>query len=95
MTHPLYDEWYCGVELFYDRMPEWVNDSAARQAAFEKWLEGRPSDRAVMFCPECDRQHLDGRWWAHKPHITHHCMFKSCKHVWDSERPMIGVRANS
>lgn len=49
--------------------------------------------KEVMHCPNCKRQHLDSRWWAHNPHKTHHCLFKDCRHVWDSERPMIGVKA--
>lgn len=47
------------------------------------------TDRVVMHCPHCKRQHLDGRWWKHRPHITHTCRF--CGLKWDSERPLIGV----
>ena len=47
--------------------------------------------REVMYCPHCNRQHLDRRWWAHRAHITHTCAY--CGEKWDSERPMIGVRA--
>ena len=53
--------------------------------------ESRAEFGAVMHCPHCGRQHLDGRWWAHKPHITHTCRF--CGDKWDSDTPLIGVRA--
>mgnify|MGYP007025394401 CR=1 FL=1 len=47
--------------------------------------------REVMHCPHCRRQHLDRRWWAHRPHTTHTCAY--CGEKWESKRPMIGVRA--
>ena len=47
--------------------------------------------REVMYCPECGRQHVDGRWWAHRPHQNHVCRF--CGHRWDNGHASIGVRS--
>ena len=52
--------------------------------------ESRPV-LVVMFCPKCEHQHLDGRWWAHRPHLEHVCRF--CGHRWDGKYPSIGVTA--
>ena len=46
--------------------------------------------RVIMYCPHCGRQHLDRRWWAHRPHIEHTCAY--CGGEWDSEVPMVGIR---
>lgn len=34
----------------------------------------------LLFCPECNVQHIDEGIWATKPHRTHQC--QSCKHEW-------------
>ena len=49
--------------------------------------------REVLFCPKCGKQHLDRRWWAHRPHHKHYCAF--CKAVWDNGHESIGVRAQA
>ncbi len=48
--------------------------------------------KEILHCPRCGRQHVDGRWWAHKAHIRHNCMFKGCGHIWDEDHASIGVR---
>ena len=44
--------------------------------------------REVMYWPECGRQHVDGRWWAHRPHQNHVCSF--CDH-----RGITGMRPSA
>ena len=46
----------------------------------------------ILYCPDCGKQHLDRRWWAHRPHITHTCAF--CRYKWDTDKPTIGVKYN-
>lgn len=46
--------------------------------------------REELWCPACGKQHVDGRWWAHKAHTGHVCRF--CDHHWVLDHASVGVR---
>lgn len=71
--------WFIGSLHLYDR------DSGVAERLFE--LDAPL--REVLYCPNCKRQHIDGRWWARRPHSVHDCRF--CGHKWREARPSIGV----
>ena len=47
-----------------------------------------------LFCPWCGKLHLDSRWWAHRNHTEHHCLFKACKQKFTTRYPCVGARVN-
>ncbi len=48
--------------------------------------------KKVLYCPHCEHQHLDSRWWAHNPHKNHQCLFKDCRKTFRTVECCIGVR---
>lgn len=47
--------------------------------------------KLVLYCPVCQKQHLDEGEWAVRPHKTHLCL--GCGHQWDPlpDRESFGV----
>ena len=45
----------------------------------------------ILYCPECNRRHIDRDEFAKKPHHTHAC--QNCGHCWrPAVVPTVGVR---
>jgi hypothetical protein len=84
----------------YVRHAEWQREGvlvslrAERDRLQRACNEGLP--REVIFCPVCQRQHVDGangEEFRARPHHTHLCQF--CNHLWDAGRWSFGVAGHS
>lgn len=42
-----------------------------------------------LFCPKCNKQHLDEGEWAKRLHHKHLCLF--CNYVWELKEYVFGV----
>jgi hypothetical protein len=45
--------------------------------------------KSKLFCPKCDKQHIDEGEWAKRLHHKHLCLF--CNHMWELDRYIFGV----
>lgn len=87
----------------------WIDHHGKEQAVVrpglfchgESWLERveptitmkRPPFCALLFCPRCQKQHVDEDEWKYRPHHTHLCLH--CKFEWRVEPYCVGVSAGT
>lgn len=62
------------------------------QCAVETATDQQTPVPYVLYCPECGMKHIDEDEWATRPHKTHQCLNKMCKHEWRPYPfPTVGV----